>query len=148
MNKILLVALFFISTISVSAQIDLKESKENALKTIKQINYEYKKGNFDNISNLFAQNTLCLVCDEKTTDDDFIIENSKIPNVIIEMISFLKLHKLRKSKLIYSEDKKEFSLGYQLTKPNPKTNFEGSGCLVYFKNEGGKIKVSGIMTIP
>ena len=50
--------------------------------------------------------------------------------------------------MIYSEDNKEFSLGYTLSKANPKTNFEGSGCLVYFKNEGGKIKVSGIMTIP
>lgn len=148
MDKILIFTLFFISALSVDAQINLKESKENALKTIKEINNEYKNGNFDNISTLFTQNILCLVCDEKTVGDDFIVENSKIPNVIIEMISFLKLNKLRKSKLIYSEDNKEFSLGYTLSKANPKTNFEGSGCLVYFKNEGGKIKVSGIMTIP
>lgn len=138
MDKILIVTLFFISALSVNAQINLKESKENALKTIKEINNEYKNGNFDNISTLFTQNILCLVCDEKTVGDDFIVENSKIPNVIIEMISFLKLNKLRKSKLIYSEDNKEFSLGYTSSKANPKTNFEGSGCLVYFKNEGGK----------
>ena len=111
MDKILIVTLFFISALSVDAQINLKESKENALKTIKEINNEYKNGNFDNISTLFTQNILCLVCDEKTVGDDFIVENSKIPNVIIEMISFLKLNKLRKSKLIYSEDNKEFSLG-------------------------------------
>ncbi|WP_333852068.1 hypothetical protein [Epilithonimonas sp.] len=148
MNKILLVTLFFISTSSVNAQINLKESKEKALKTIKQINYEYKKGNFDNIPIFFTQNTLCLVCDKKTIGDDFMVENSKIPNVIVEMISFFKVNKLRKSKIIYNEDSDEFSLGFQLAKPNPKTSFEGSGCLVYFKNDGGKIKVSGIMTIP
>ncbi len=148
MNKILIAILFFLSPSLVTAQSNLKESKENALQTIMQINYEYKKGNFDNISNLFTQNILCLVCDEKTTSDDFIVDNSKIPNVIVQMISFLKLNKLKKSEVIYNQDMKEFSLGYRLRKPKPKTNFEGSGCLVYFKNEDGKIKVSGIMTIP
>ncbi len=147
MKKILFIILFF-STLSLSAQINLKQSKENALETINQINYEYKIGNLDNISKLFTQNIICLVCNEKTVGGDFIVENSKIQSIISEVIPFLKLNKLSKSKMIYNQDNDEFTLGYQLVKPNPRINFEGSGCVVYFKNDNGKLKVSGIMTIP
>jgi len=149
MDKTIIFLILFYS-LNLYSQNNLTDIKNESLQIIKKINRENKNQNLNDklISELFCQKIMCVVCNEQNYDENFLIENRKIKNNINEIIPFLNPKKLKKSAITYDKDRDEYSLGYQLAKPNPKTKFEGSGALLRFKKENGKLKIFSIETIP
>ena len=147
MKKILF-AILLLFSFSVNAQQNINEIKKDALQIIKKINFEYKNGSLkmEQISELFCEKIYCSVCDTEDYDDDYLIQNQKILKNFKKIATFLNLRKLKKSRITYDEERKEYILSYQLVRPTAK--FDGSSALVSFILENGKLKLYSIQTIP
>ena len=147
MKKILF-AILLLFSFNINAQQNINEIKKDALQIIKKINFEYKNGSLtaEQISELFCEKNYCSICDTEDYDDDYLIQNQKILKNLKKMANLLNFHKLKKSRLTYDEERKEYALSYQLVKP--KTKFEGSSTLASFIIENGKLKLYSILIIP
>ncbi|MGV4413583.1 hypothetical protein [Chryseobacterium sp. T1] len=151
MKKTIFFLLLFFCVINLKSQENVHQIKKEALQNIKKIKNEYKNGNLNEskISELFCKEIYCFICNEKYYDDEFGIDKSKINHDILkEITDFINLKKLKKSGVSINKENEEYLLGYSLMEANPKTGFEGSGLLISFKKEGGKLKFHGIQTIP
>jgi hypothetical protein len=147
MKKILF-AILLLFSFSINAQHNKNEIKKDALQILKKINFEYKNGSLttEQISELFCEKIYCSVCDIEDYDDDYLIQNQKILKNFKKIAAFLNLRKLKKSRITYDEERKEYTLSYQLVRPTAK--FEGSSALFSFILENGKLKLNSIQTIP
>lgn len=148
LKKIVFATLLLIS-FSINAQQNIYEIKKDALQIIKKINFEYKKGSLttEQISELFCEKIYCSVCDSEDYDDDnYLLQNQKILKNFKKITPFLNVSKLKKSNITYDEERKEYTLSYQIVRPTAK--FEGSSALVSFTIENGKLKLYSIQTIP
>ncbi len=147
MKKILF-AISLLFSFSTNAQHDINGIKKEALLIIKKINFESKNGSLttEQISGLFCEKIYCSVCDREDYDDDYLIQNQKVLKNLKKIATFLNFHKLKKSRITYDEERKEYTLSYQLLKPT--TKFEGSSAITSFIIENGKLKLYSILIIP